>query len=86
MKHFDECLLKMIKICVEDCDESTVGELCSEMVSLLIVANLGDYNVLQQCLSFISKESVYQIEIVVKFTVFIIILKITKTLQKVSDY
>ncbi|VVC45909.1 Domain of unknown function DUF89,SAC3/GANP/THP3 [Cinara cedri] len=57
MKHFHECVLKFIKICLEDSNETTTDELCSEMVSLLIVANLGDYNVLQQGLPFISKKN-----------------------------
>ncbi|XP_060867411.1 SAC3 domain-containing protein 1-like isoform X2 [Metopolophium dirhodum] len=56
MKHFHESIFKMIKILLEDSDEST-NELCSEMVSLLIVTNLGDYNVLQQALPFISKKN-----------------------------
>lgn len=59
MKHFHESIFKIVKILLEDSDEST-NELCSEMVSLLIVTNLGDYNVLQQALPFISKKSVYQ--------------------------
>lgn len=49
----------MVKILLEDSDGST-DELCSEMVSLLVVANLGDYNVLQQALPFLSNKSVYQ--------------------------
>lgn len=56
MKHFHECILKIVKIFLED--EST-NDLCSEMVSLLIVANLGDYSVLQQTLPFLVKKSVF---------------------------
>lgn len=56
-----------------NCNESTADELSSEMVSLMIVANLGDYNFLQQGLPFISKKSVYQIE-VIRFTVFVTII------------
>ncbi|CAI6350823.1 unnamed protein product [Macrosiphum euphorbiae] len=56
MKHFHESIFKIVKILLEDSDEST-NELCSEMVSLLIVTNLGDYNVLQQALPFISKKN-----------------------------
>jgi len=59
MKHFHECIFKIIKILLEEFDGS-IDDLCSEMVSLLIVTNLGDYNVLQQALPFISKKSVYQ--------------------------
>lgn len=56
-KHFHECILKLIQIFLRDDNEST-ADLCSEMVSLLIVANLGDYNVLQRTLPFILKKSV----------------------------
>lgn len=59
MKHFHECILKIINILLEDSNESKYEKLCSEMVSLLIVSNLGDYNVLYQALPFISKKSVY---------------------------
>lgn len=59
MKHFHESIFKIVKILLEDSDRST-DELCSEMVSLLVVTNLGDYNVLQQALPFISKKSVYK--------------------------
>lgn len=55
MKHFHECIFKLIKILLSESNEST-DELCSEMVSLLIAANLGDYNVLQQALPFIPKK------------------------------
>jgi len=58
MKHFHECIWKLVKILQEN-DNESMDELCSEMVSLLIVANLGDYNVLQQVLPFILKKSVY---------------------------
>lgn len=58
MKRFHECISKLVKILLEDNNEST-EEFYSEMVSLLIVANLGDYSVLQQALPFISKKSVY---------------------------
>ncbi|XP_022179845.1 germinal-center associated nuclear protein-like [Myzus persicae] len=56
MKHFHESIFKIVKILLEDSDRST-DELCSEMVSLLVVTNLGDYNVLQQALPFISKKN-----------------------------
>jgi len=59
MKHFHDSIFKIVKILLEETDDST-NELCSEMVSLLIVTNLGDHNVLQQALPFISKKSVYQ--------------------------
>lgn len=55
MKHFHECIMKLIKILLE---EKLSNDLCSEMVSLLVVANLGDYNVLQQILPFIVKKLV----------------------------
>ncbi|XP_027838660.1 SAC3 domain-containing protein 1-like isoform X1 [Aphis gossypii] len=56
LKHFHESIFKIVRIFLEDSDEST-DELCFEMVSLLIVTNLGDYNVLQQALPFITKKS-----------------------------
>lgn len=52
MKHFHECIFKIIKILL--LDEST-DDICSEMISLLIVANLGDYNILQQALPFMTR-------------------------------
>lgn len=55
MKHFHECILKLIKILSE---EELSNDLCLEMVSLFVVANLGDYNVLQQILPFIVKKLV----------------------------
>uniref|UniRef100_A0A2H8TUE0 MCM3-associated protein n=1 Tax=Melanaphis sacchari TaxID=742174 RepID=A0A2H8TUE0_9HEMI len=55
MKHFHENIFKIVKIFLEDSDKLT-DELCSEMVSLLIVSNLGDYNVLQRVLPFIKKK------------------------------
>lgn len=57
MKHFHECIWKIVKILSEDTTESN-NKLCSEMVSLLIVANLGDYHVLQQTLPFIPNKLV----------------------------
>ncbi|XP_025417135.1 SAC3 domain-containing protein 1-like isoform X2 [Sipha flava] len=57
MKHFHECIFKLIKILLTESNELT-DELSSEMVSLLITANLGDYNVLQQALPFISKKNI----------------------------
>lgn len=59
MKHFHECILKIINILLENSNESIDEKLCSEMVSLLIVANLGDYNVLYQALPSILKKLVY---------------------------
>lgn len=56
MKHFHVCILKIVKLFLND--EST-NDLCAEMVSLLIVANLGDYSVLQQTLPFLVKKSVF---------------------------
>ncbi|XP_026815338.1 germinal-center associated nuclear protein-like [Rhopalosiphum maidis] len=56
MKHFHESIFKIVKIFLQDLDKAT-DKLCSEMVSLLIVANLGDFNVLQQALPFITKKS-----------------------------
>lgn len=58
LKHFHESIFKIVRIFLEDSDKST-DELCFEMVSLLIVTNLGDYNVLQPALPFITKKSVY---------------------------
>jgi hypothetical protein len=58
MKHFHESIFKIVKIFLQDSDKAT-DKLCSEMVSLLIVTNLGDFNVLQQVLPFITKKSVY---------------------------
>ncbi|XP_050539433.1 germinal-center associated nuclear protein-like isoform X2 [Daktulosphaira vitifoliae] len=55
-KNFDECILKILKILVNDNKESSVDNLCSEMVSLLVVANLGNYHILQQVLPFITKK------------------------------
>lgn len=55
MKHFHECMFKIINIFLENSNKST-DELCAEMVSLLVVANLGDYNVLQKALPFMSKK------------------------------
>lgn len=60
MKQFNECILKMVKILLEDTTESN-NQVCSEMVSLFIVANLGDYHVLQQTLPFIPNKLVYYV-------------------------
>lgn len=58
MKHFHECILKIVKILLDDSNESTDEKLCSEMVSLLIIANLGNYKVLHQVLPSISMKLV----------------------------
>lgn len=55
MKHFHECIFKIINIFLENSNELT-DELCAEMVSLLVVANLGDYNILQKVLPLMSKK------------------------------
>ncbi|XP_015364660.1 PREDICTED: SAC3 domain-containing protein 1-like isoform X2 [Diuraphis noxia] len=68
MKHFHESIFKIIKILLEDSDEST-DELCSEMVSLLIVTNLGDYNVLQQALPFISKNTLIKMAVLLSLNI-----------------
>lgn len=62
MKRFHECIFKIVKILLED---ELTNDLCAEMVSLLIVANLGDYSVLQQTLPFLVKKSVF---LVLKFS------------------
>lgn len=59
MKQFNECILKMIKILLLENTTKSNDQICSEIVSLFIVANLGDYNVLQQTLPFISNKLVY---------------------------
>jgi len=56
-KHFHECILKIIKLFLEDSNK-VANELCSEMVSLLVVANLGNYNILQQVLPFMIQKFV----------------------------
>jgi len=55
-KHFHECILKIIKLFLEDSNK-VADELCSEMVSLLVVANLGNYNILQQVLPFMIQKN-----------------------------
>lgn len=59
MKHFHECILKIVKIFSENSNNKSTDKLCSEMVSLMVIANLGDYNILQQALPFVSKKLVH---------------------------
>ncbi|XP_050432574.1 SAC3 domain-containing protein 1 isoform X2 [Adelges cooleyi] len=57
LKHFHECIFKLLKIMLEDSNKPIVDEkVCSEIVSLMVVTNLGNHDFLQQALPFITKK------------------------------
>lgn len=54
LKHFHECILKIVKIFSEESNLPN-DKVCSEMISLLVVGNLGNHNILQKVLPFLPK-------------------------------